>query len=68
MKLVVLAMLLTSASADLSDTARDAKALELYLQDRNDHEEYCPHISWQQPDIEAYKKELKSQLPEECKQ
>tara|TARA_R110002110_G_scaffold367540_1_gene577320 strand:+ start:154 stop:360 length:207 start_codon:yes stop_codon:yes gene_type:complete len=67
MKPLVLAMIIASTSADLSDAARDAKALELYLQDRSDHEEYCPHASWEQPKIEIYKKELSSQLPEGCK-
>ena len=67
MKLLALTILLTSASTDLGDAARDAKALELYLQDRSDHEEYCSHISWEQPKIEIYKKELSSQLPEGCK-
>ena len=67
MKPLVLAMIIVSASADLSDAARDTKALELYLQDQSDHEEYCPRISWEQPKIEIYKKELSSQLPEGCK-
>jgi hypothetical protein len=68
MKPLILAMILTSASADLSDAARDAKALELYLQDQSDYEQYCPHISWEQPKISVYKKQLESQLPKGCKQ
>jgi len=56
------------ATADeLSDIERDAKALELYLQDRNDHQEYCPHIEWFQPPIGIYKDLLSSQLPQGCK-
>jgi hypothetical protein len=42
-------------------------ALELFLQDKKDYKEFCPKISWEQPIIDVYKKELKSQLPEECK-
>ena len=46
---------------------RDAIALEHYLQDKSDHEEYCPSLSWTQPSLEVYKEKLTSQLPEECK-
>ena len=49
------------------DLKRDMKALEMFLQDQDDHENYCPKIKWEQPDISIYKKELKSQLPEGCK-
>jgi hypothetical protein len=45
----------------------DAKAIELYLQDKVDHKEHCPEKVWKQPDIEVYKKTLKSQLPDGCK-
>ena len=31
--------------SDLSDMERDALALELYLQDKQDHADYCPEIS-----------------------
>jgi len=56
------------ATADeLSDIERDAKALELYLQDRKDHQEYCSHIEWFQPPIGVYKDLLSSQLPQGCK-
>ena len=53
--------------ADLSDMERDALALELYLQDKQDHEDYCPHISWAQPPLSTYKETLVSHLPEGCK-
>ena len=56
-----------SSASDLSDLERDAKALELYLQDKKDHKEHCPDLKWKQPKIETYKKELKSQLPKGCK-
>ena len=46
----------------------DMIALELFLQDKKDHADLCPKISWTQPAIDTYKKELKSQLPEGCKE
>ena len=56
------------ATADeISEMERDAIALEFYLQDKKDHEEYCPSLSWTQPSLEIYKEKLTSHLPEECK-
>jgi hypothetical protein len=52
---------------DLSDVDRDTKALELFLQDKQDHKDYCPGIRWAQPKIKIYKETLKSHLPEDCK-
>ena len=61
--------LISSTSAqDCDDLKRDMKALEIFLQDQEDHKEYCPKIEWIQPDISVYKEQLKSQLPEGCKQ
>ena len=57
----------TKVSQDLSDAARDAKALELYLQDKQDHKDYCPGLTWEQPPLSKYKEALKSHLPEGCK-
>ncbi len=54
--------------ADLSDIQRDALALELYLQDRKDHEDHCPEIRWNQPGLDVYKEKLMPQLPEGCKE
>ena len=64
--------LVTGASAFVpvkttSDFERDAKALELYLQDKKDHKEFCPKIKWNQPPLSTYKKTLKSHLPKDCK-
>ena len=56
-----------TVAQDCDDLKRDMKALELFLQDEEDHKTYCPSLGWDQPDISIYKKELKSQLPEECK-
>jgi hypothetical protein len=53
--------------SDLSDMERDALALELYLQDKQDHTDYCPQISWEQPPLSTYKETLRSHLPEGCK-
>tara|TARA_A100001015_G_scaffold303144_1_gene392315 strand:- start:526 stop:753 length:228 start_codon:yes stop_codon:yes gene_type:complete len=55
------------ASPDSDELKKDMKALELFLQDKEDYKEYCSYIKWEQPDISVYKKELKSQLPENCK-
>jgi len=55
------------AAPECDDLKKDMIALELFLQDQDDKEEFCPKLKWTQPDIEVYKKTLKSQLPEECK-
>ena len=49
------------------DLKRDMIALELFLKDQEDKEEFCPNLKWEQPDISVYKETLESQLPEECK-
>ena len=49
------------------DLCDKMKALELFLQDQEDHKEYCPDLEWQQPAIETYREKLESQLPKECK-
>tara|TARA_B100000700_G_C14332990_1_gene529087 strand:+ start:244 stop:447 length:204 start_codon:yes stop_codon:yes gene_type:complete len=63
----LLLLTIASAAPECDDLKRDMKALEIFLQDQEDHKEYCPKINWDQPDISVYKKELKSQLPENCK-
>ena len=55
------------AEAPTDDLKRDMKALELFLQDQEDHKEYCPKLKWKQPEISVYKEKLKPQLPEGCK-
>ena len=50
-----------------NDLKRDMIALELFLKDQEDKEEFCPKLKWEQPDISVYKETLESQLPEECK-
>tara|TARA_B100000214_G_C23897084_1_gene594671 strand:- start:507 stop:749 length:243 start_codon:yes stop_codon:yes gene_type:complete len=67
--LVVLCSLgITAAkvTSDLPEIERDARALELYLQDREDYEKYCPFRTWEQPPISVYKQTLISHLPEGC--
>ena len=62
-------LLFNAAAADpTEDLKRDMMALELFLQDKADYKEFCPELSWKQPEIDVYKKELKSQLPKECKE
>jgi len=66
--LLFLTLLGTPAAQETDDLKRDMKALELYLQDQEDHKNYCPNTEWIQPEIDIYKKELESQLPESCKE
>ena len=63
----LLFLTLAAAAPECDDLKRDMKALEIFLQDQEDHKELCPHIEWEQPDISVYKEKLESQLPEECK-
>ena len=53
---------------DVGDMKNDMKALEFYIQDKKDKEEYCPKLTWEQPKLEDYKKDPKSYLPEGCKE
>ncbi len=64
----LLLLSVATAAPECDDLKRDMQALEIFLQDKADHKEYCPKTKWEQPDISVYKKELKSQLPEGCKQ
>ena len=50
----------------MDDLVRNTKALELYLQDKDDYEKYCSHLPWEQPDIDVYKEKLETQLTEQC--
>ena len=52
----------------MDDLKRDTKALELFLQDKEDKQKHCPKLQWKQPRIEVYKETLKSQLPEGCEE
>ena len=63
----LLAWVVPVTADEISEMERDTIALEFYLQDKKDHEEYCPSLSWAQPSLEVYKEKLTSQLPEECK-
>lgn len=47
---------------------RKLMGIEFYLQDRKDHEEFCPEIEWKQPKLKVYKKDPRSYLPEGCKE
>ncbi len=57
---------LATAAPECDDLKNDMKALELFLQDKADHKEFCPKLKWEQPDISVYKKKLKTQLPQGC--
>ena len=52
----------------IKDLKNDMLCLELYLQDRKDHKEFCPEIEWEQPSLEEYKKDPRSHLPGGCKE
>tara|TARA_X000001388_G_C2145823_1_gene90518 strand:- start:182 stop:394 length:213 start_codon:yes stop_codon:yes gene_type:complete len=65
--LLLFSLVTSTASQESDDLKRDMKALEIFLQDQEDHKSFCPKIKWNQPDISVYKKELKSQLPIDCK-
>ena len=56
-----------TVSQETDELRRNMKALELFLQDKNDHQKYCPGLRWSQPDIKVYKRTLASHLPPECK-
>ena len=58
---------LAAAAPECDDLKRDMQALEIFLQDQEDHKNHCPKTKWEQPDISVYKEKLKSQLPEGCK-
>jgi hypothetical protein len=64
--MLLLASLSMTVDPICNDLKRDIAALELFLQDQEDYEKYCPKLPWKQPEIEVYKKELISQLPENC--
>ena len=63
----MLILSLAVASPESDDLKKDMRALEIFLQDKEDKKAHCPKLKWEQPDIEVYKKTLKSQLPESCK-
>lgn len=58
---------LALAAPKSEELKRDMKALEIFLQDKEDKKKHCPKLKWKQPSIEVYKKKLKSQLPANCK-
>jgi len=61
---LLMTLMLTEPTDDLK---RDMKALEIFLQDKEDKKTHCPKLKWTQPDIDIYKKTLQSQLPQGCK-
>tara|TARA_B100000700_G_C14753985_1_gene718924 strand:+ start:357 stop:605 length:249 start_codon:yes stop_codon:yes gene_type:complete len=70
--LCIIATLISEPRAHISDKSStdleiSAKALELYIQDKKDHDKYCPSVVWEQPALEVYKKTLESHLPTGCK-
>ena len=45
----------------------DVLGLEFFLKDKKDYKKHCPSTKWDQPELEEYKKEPKSYLPDKCK-
>lgn len=45
----------------------DLNALEQYLKDKKKYSSDCKHIKWKQPELNVYKEDRKSYLPERCK-
>lgn len=74
MKLLFFTLAIASASTEVPDPTcdkvsvlrSDMDILLIFLTDKKKHEEECPEIIWEQPDIEVYKKERRSLLPPEC--
>jgi hypothetical protein len=64
---MILFIIQTAVSEPCDSLKKDMVALEIYLQDQEDYRNYCPDTKWDQPDLDIYKEELKSQLPEDCK-
>ncbi len=65
--LLLLSLIGNTNAQECDELKRDMKALELFLQDQDDHEALCPKLKWDQPTIDVYKETLKTQLPKECK-
>jgi len=55
-----------ASPAPASDLYDKIKALEIFLEDKKNHEKYCPDLEWEQPNIGIYREKLESQLPAEC--
>ena len=64
--LLFLTLVASTSAQESDDLVRNMKALELFLQDQEDHEKFCPKLKWDQPDIKVYKQALKTQLPDKC--
>ena len=55
------------AQDKLTEIEISALALEIYIQDKKDHDKYCPTKKWSQPALDIYKETLRSHLPKGCK-
>ena len=53
--MILLLLGLAFASEPCDELKRDMKALEIFLQDEEDHKTFCPTLDWEQPSIEVYK-------------
>ena len=51
---------------NVKDLRSIMSGLEFFMKDRILRKENCPDIVWTQPDIEVYKEDPRSHLPEQC--
>jgi len=65
--MIFLITTLALATPKTDELKKDMRALEFFLQDKEDHKKYCPKLKWKQPDIKIYKSKPKSYLPKNCK-
>ena len=52
---------------NVSELKNRMLGLQFFLQDKKDHQEYCPKKDWEQPTLAEYRKDPKSNIPEGCK-
>ena len=65
--MIFLITALALATPKTDELKKDMRALEFFLQDKEDKKKHCPKLKWKQPAIEVYKKKPKSYLPKNCK-
>jgi hypothetical protein len=64
--MIVLLFSLVWAEECFKNMNQSLLALELFIQDKKDHANFCSKISWDQPPLEVYKKDSHSYLPLAC--
>ena len=54
--MILLLLGLAFASEPCDELKRDMKALEIFLQDEEDHKTYCPKLNWEHLTLKYIKK------------